>query len=144
MQRMGLTSFSTSAVSRPVVQLQGSLSSCTLTRAPPARGIRGCLASQQLHHNSLYSLPSRQLQHSTRAAAAVEQQQGSSDSLDAAAEPVAAPEAGNDTAGPPSSHVEAPAAAAGSEGCSEAGWSGFLGTLWQRGYFEEHSSGKEQ
>lgn len=138
--------FSSSAVSRPVVPLQGSLlSTASITRASSVRGT-GRLASKQSHQVNLGIFTSRQQQHSTRAAAAVEQQQqGSSDSLDLDEQPVAAPAAASEVVEPVPNDVGAAAAATSSDaGSSDAGWSAFLETLWQRGYFDEHSSGKDK
>lgn len=39
--------------------------------------------------------------------------------------------------------VEVPVAQQSAMGPEDAGWPGFVQALWQRGYFDEHSSGKD-
>lgn len=99
-------------------------------------------------HGVLIGVSPRQRLHSSRAAAAAEQQHlgssSSSSSADTHAEPGPSLAASSEILDASAVHVEAEVEAEAEPASTPVDvvdWSTFLEALWQRGYFEEHSSG---
>lgn len=141
MQRFALATFdSTVSVPPAAVSKSFSLTSSAL----PLRASTRRVAQRPPCHGVGIGLESRQRLHSTRAASAAEQQHlgssSSSSSADAHAEPVPGPASSSEVL----DAVSVPVDAAVSSSADGVDWSTFLETLWQRGYFEEHSSGKDK
>lgn len=80
------------------------------------------------------------LADSSSSATAAEQQHGSSSQEESPAAPVHASEVATEVL---TGFDGVSTGQQSSDGVGSSGWSGFLQALWQRGYFDEHSSGKE-
>jgi hypothetical protein len=142
MQRFALVTFN-SPVSPVVFKPCSSLTSLN-SRALSLRACTGRAARIPSCHGVLNGMAPRQRLHSSRAAAAAEQQHlDSSSSAETHTEPGPDAAVSSEVNDAPAATLDA-AAEPGSSSVNVVDWSTFLEALWQRGYFEEHSSSQDK
>lgn len=146
MQRFALATFN-SPVSVPPVVSKPCSSLTSLNRALSLRACTARAARIPSCHGVLNGMAPMQRLHSSRAAAAAEQQHldssSSSSSAEIHTEPGPNAAVSSEVSDAPAASLEA-AAKPGSSSVNVVDWSTFLEALWQRGYFEEHSSGQDK
>jgi hypothetical protein len=144
MQRFALATFNSPVSVSPVVSKP--CSSLTSLNTLSLRACTGRAARIPSCHGVLNGMAPMQRLHSSRAAAAAEQQHSDSSSSSSAethTEPGPNAAVSSEVADAPAASLEA-AAKPGSSSVNVVDWSTFLEALWQRGYFEEHSSGQDK